>query len=369
MSKAYPAFLQVFEELPDPRSHRTRRHNLVDILFIALCSVLTGGKSFVDMEDLAIAWEEWFKQFIPLTGGPPSHDTFNRVFQMIDPNRFERCFRAWTEQLRQYIGTEIIAVDGKSNRGSGSRTQSPITLVNAWASNNRLLLGQLATEAKSNEITAVPELLKGLILRKAIVTVDAMNCQKETAAAVIEGGGDYVFALKGNQGRLHEEARLFLDEMASEVPAEVEKIEKGHGRLEIRRYWQTDEIEWFADLNQWPGLKSFGMVHSIREMGGGKITEERRYYISSLPKGTDLFAEAVRAHWGVENKLHWCLDVIFGEDQNRARTKYASTNLSTLRKMALNILRKEPGNKGLARKMRNAIAKPDFLLVLLGLDA
>lgn len=349
--------------------NRTRRHNLVDILFIALCSVLTGGQSFVDMEDLANAWEEWFKQFIPLTGGPPSHDTFNRVFQMIDPNRFECCFRAWTQQLRQSLGREIIAVDGKSNRGSGGGNKSPITLVNAWASRNRLLLGQLATEAKSNEITAVPELLKGLVLKKAIVTVDAMNCQKETAAAVIEGGGDYVFALKGNQGRMNEEARLYLDEIAAQTPAEVEKVEKGHGRLEIRRYWQTDEIEWFYDLKQWPGLKSFGMVQSTREMSDGQVTEERRYYISSLAKGTGLFAEAVRAHWGVENKVHWCLDVIFGEDQNRARTKYASINLSTLRKMALNILRKEPENKGLARKMRNAIARPDFLLVLLGLDA
>lgn len=167
MSKLYPEFLQVFEDLPDPRSHRTRRHNLVDILFIALCSTLTGGKSFVDMEDLATAWEEWFKQFIPLTGGPPSHDTFNRVFQMIEPIRFESCFRAWTQQLRQSLGTEIIAVDGKVNRGSGGKKQSPICLVNAWASHNRLLLGQLATDAKSNEITAVPELLKGLVLKKA----------------------------------------------------------------------------------------------------------------------------------------------------------------------------------------------------------
>jgi predicted transposase YbfD/YdcC len=330
---------------------------------------LTGGKSFVDMEDLATDWEGWFKQFIPMTGGPPSHDTFNRVFQAIDPARFETCFRAWTQQLRKLVGTEIIAVDGKTNRGSGDRHQSPITLVNAWAANNRLLLGQLATAKKSNEITAVPELLKGLVLTKAIVTVDAMNCQKETAAAVIEGGGDYVFALKGNQSRMYEEAKLFLDEMAASIPAEVEKIEKGHGRLETRRYWQTAEIQWFADLERWPGLKSFGMVHSTREMSDGITTEERRYYISSLPHNSLKFSDAVRAHWGVENKVHWCLDVVFGEDQNRARTKYASVNLSTLRKMALNIIRKEPGKKGLARKMRSAIANPDFLITLLNLDA
>ena len=260
MATNYPDFLQVFEDLPDPRHHRTRRHRLVDILFIALCSALTGGKTFVDMEDLATVWEEWFKQFIPMTGGPPSHDTFNRVFQMIDPQRFEVCFRAWTERIRQPLGTEIIAVDGKVNRGSGGRKQSPVTLVNAWASKNRLLLGQLATEKKSNEIMAVPELLKGLMLK-------------------------------------------------------------------------------------------------------------RRYYISSLPYAPERFAEAVRLHWGVENKVHWCLDVVFGEDQCRAKTKYASVNLSTLRKMALNIVRKEPGNKGLTRKMRNAIADPHFLITLLELDA
>ena len=177
-----------------------------------------------------------------------------------------------------------------------------------------------------------------MVPEKAIVTVDAINCQKETAMAVIGGGGDYVFALKGNQGRMNEEARLYLDEIASQTSAEVEKIEKGHGRLEIRQYWQSDKIKRFADLKQWPGSKIFGMVNSTREMSDDQVTEERHYYISSLSKGEDLFSEAVRACWGVENKVLLCLDVIFGEDQNRARSKYASTNPSTLRKMVFNIL-------------------------------
>jgi len=371
MTKSYPDFLQVFEELPDPRHHRTRRHNLVDILFIALCTILTGGKTFMDMEDAAFGWEAWFKQFIPMRGGPPSHDTFNRVFQLIEPARFEVCFRAWTEQLREELELEIIAVDGKSNRGSGKGSKSPIQLVNAWASENRLILGQLAVSKKSNEITAVPELLKSLVLKKAVVTVDAMHCQKETAAVIVEQGGDYVFALKGNQGCMRDEAKEFLEELSQTVPPEVEVIEKGHGRLEHRRYWQTDEIHWFEDQKQWPGLKSFGMVHSIRELSGGKVEEETRYYCSSLPKDSGLFAKAVRAHWGVENKVHWCLDVVFGEDQNRARTKYASANLSSLRKMALNILRRDTSNnKSLARKMRMATLRPnDFLIRLLKLDA
>lgn len=368
MATNYPDFLKVFDELPDPRHHRTRRHSLFDILFIALCSALTGGKSFVDMEDLAIAQEGWFKQYIPMVGGPPSHDTFNRVFQMINPERFETCFRAWTQHIKKTINNEIIAVDGKCNRGSGSQNKSPISLVNAWSCENELVLGQLLINENSNEIKAIPELLKELDLKNTVVTADAMNCQKKTAATIIEGGGNYVLALKQNQKILHEEVKLFLDELSNDTAAQVKKVEKGHGRLETRTYWQTDDIDGFVNCKQWPGLRTFGMVHSIREKPDGKVTEESRYYISSLSLNPQQFADAVRAHWGVENKLHWRLDVVFGEDQNRARTKNASRNLSTLRKMALNIVRKEPGNKGMARKMRCALANPNNLKVLLELD-
>lgn len=367
----YPDFLKVFEDMPDPRHHRTRRHRFVDILFIALCSVLTGGRSFVDMEELAYDWESWFKQLIPMTGGPPSHDTFNRVFQMMEPTLFERCFSAWTEQIRKFLpeSVEIIAVDGKCCRGSGKGAQKPIEVVNAWASDNRLILGVLATEGKGHEIEAVQELLKGLVLKQSVVTTDALNCQKETAAVIIEGGGDYVLALKGNQPTMHQEFKLFLDEISQSRVADAETLDKGHGRIETRQYWQSEDIDWYADLDKWAGLRSIGMVHCVREFADGSIEQETRYYISSLPYNPDLFAKAVRAHWGVENKVHYCLDVTFGEDQNRARTRYAAANLSTLRKMTMNILRQEPSNKSLIQKQRKAARSPRFLLELLKLDA
>lgn len=368
MTNNYPDFIKVFEDLPDPRHHRTRQHNLVTILFIALCSALTGGKSFMDMEDLATDWEEWFKQFVPMEGGPPSHDTFNRVFQMIDPILFEARFRDWTQHIKKFIGAEVIAIDGKCNRGSGSKNTPPISLVNAWSCDNQIVLGQFAISKDSNEITAMPELIKTLLLKGTVVTADAMNCQKETAATIIKGGGDYVLALKKNHKHFHEKVKLFMDGLSVNSVAQIEKIEKGHGRLETRKYWQTDDIEWFSEMDKWAGLKSFGMVHSVRELTDGKITEESRYYISSLSLNPEQFSHAVRSHWGVENKLHWSLDVIFGEDQNRARTKNASENLSTLRKMALNIVKKEPGKKGMARKMRTAMANPNFLKILLELD-
>jgi predicted transposase YbfD/YdcC len=371
METKYPDFLKVFEDLPDPRHHRTRRHRFVDILFIALCSVLTGGRSFMDMEELACDWEPWFKQLIPMTGGPPSHDTFNRVFQMMDPLLFESCFRAWTEQIRTELPEtmEIIAVDGKCCRGSGSVAKKPIEVVNAWASENSLVLGVLATEGKGREIEAVQNLLKGLILKQSVVTGDALNCQRETAAVIVEGGGDYVLALKGNQPTMYQEFKLFLDELSQGALPDVETVDKGHGRIETRRYWQSEDLGWYADLDKWAGLRSVGMVHSVREMTDGKIEQECRYYISSLPYNPELFAKATRKHWGVENRVHYCLDVSFGEDQNRARTKYAAANLSTLRKMAMNILRQEPSNKSLIQKQRKAARSQRFLLNLLKLDA
>jgi predicted transposase YbfD/YdcC len=306
-----------------------------------------------------------------MTGGPPSHDTFNRVFQMMEPKRFETCFRAWTEHIRQKFKdkAEIIAIDGKCCRGSGKEAESAVNVVNAWASENRLVLGMLSVKGKGREIKGVQELLKGLFLENAVVTTDALNCQKETAEAIIEGKADYVLALKKNQPTMYKEFKLLLDDMAATSPAEAETIDKGHGRIETRRYWQSEDIEWFADREAWRGLKSVGLVHSIREFSDGRVEEEYRYYISSLEYNPDLFAKAVREHWGVENKVHYCLDVSFGEDQNRARTKNAAANLSTLRKMAMNILRREPSNKSLIQKQRKAARSPLFLVTLLKLDA
>ena len=325
----------------------------------------------MDMEELAHDWETWFKELIPMTGGPPSHDTFNRVFQLMNPALFETCFRAWTEQIRKALpeSVEIIAVDGKCCRGSKNGLNSPIEVVNAWASENRLILGVLATEGKGHEIKAVQDLLKSLVLSKSVVTTDALNCQRETAAVIVDGGGDYVLALKGNQPVMQQEFKLFLDEISQSALPDIETADKGHGRIETRRYWQSEDIDWYADGDKWPGLRSIGLVHCVREMSDGRVQEEKRYYISSLPYNPELFAKAIRAHWGVENKVHYCLDVSFGEDQNRARTKYAAANLSTLRKMTMNILRQEPSSKSLIQKQRKAARSPRFLLELLKLDA
>ncbi len=218
-------------------------------------------------------------------------------------------------------------------------------------------------------LKAVQQLLKGLVLNKSIVTTDALNCQRETAAAIIDGGGDYVLALKSNQPTMYNEFKLLLDEISKSRLPDFETVDKGHGRLEKRRYWQSEDIGWFADAEKWTGLKSIGAVHSLREKTDGSVQEEWRYYISSLPYNPELLAQAVRAHWGVENKVHYCLDVTFGEDQNRARTKYAAAHLSTLRKMAMNVLRQEPSHKSLIQKQRKAARNPLFLLKLLKLDA
>ena len=325
----------------------------------------------MDMEELAYDWEPWFKGLIPMTGGPPSHDTFNRVFQLMNPELFESCFRAWTEQIRKALpdSVEIIAVDGKCCRGSRNGLNSPIEVVNAWASENRLILGVLATEGKGHEIKAVQDLLKGLVLSKSVVTTDALNCQRETAGVIVDGGGDYVLALKANQPVMHQEFKVFLNELSQSKRPDAETTDKGHGRIETRCYWQSEDIGWYADIDKWPGLRSVGLVHCVRELSNGRLEEENRYYISSLPYNPELFAKAVRTHWEVENKVHYCLDVSFGEDQNRARTKYAAANLSTLRKITMNILRQEPSDKSLIQKQRKAARNQRFLLKLLKLDA
>jgi predicted transposase YbfD/YdcC len=364
MKNKRSVFTQAFESLPDPRRDSRKSHKLSEVLFIALCTLLTGGRSFYDMEACGRGWLPWFKKHLQLKGGPPSHDTFNRVFQMIDPERFEECFRNWVLSLRQDLGREVIAVDGKTHRRTGGESGSgALQVVNAWASENRLVLGQLAVERGSNEIKAVPELLKVLMLKGCVVTADAMNTQKETVETIVSQGADYVLALKRNHSQVYEEVKLFMDELSEKEASHVETLDKGHGRLEERRYWQSEEIDWFEDRGKWLGLKSFGMVESCRETGGGVRKKERRYYISSLSFEPKLFAYAVREHWGIENQVHWSLDVIYGEDQSRARTKNAAKNLGTLRNMALNIVRADKSKApSLRNKMYSAFLNPDLLV-------
>ncbi len=320
------SLIEHFKDLPDPRVHRTKDHDLIDLLVIAVCTLLCAGESFNDMEDFGHAKHDWFKTFLPLRNGIPSHDTFNRLFAALDPKAFLDCFLRWTQSLRQAVAQEIVALDGKALRRALNADQSVKYVVSAWAESNGLVLGQLKVADKSNEITALPELLRVLELSGCIVTVDAMGTQKKIAKEIIEADADYVLALKGNHETVHEEVKSFLDDALLEASkprrpgvklsngaaslAVLETVEKDHGRIETRRYYQNAELDWFADRAKWVGLRSVGMVEAIREVGGQR-TLERRYYLASLPLGVETFARAVRGHWGVENKLHWVLDVLF----------------------------------------------------------
>ena len=362
------SLLAVLEELPDPRVARSREHELSDLLVIAVCALLVGGESFYDMADFGQAREAWLRTFLRLPNGIPSHDTFNRLFQALDPGAFAEAFATWTQGLRAGRGPEVVALDGKAARRAVDAGRSPRHLVSAWATESGLTLGQLQVAEKSNELTAVPALLRQLELAGCIVTADALHCQKAVAREITEADADYVLALKGNHATVHGEVRADLDDaLARQEPAlaVLTTVEKGHGRIETRRYWQTEAIGWFADRAEWPGLRSVGVVEATREVGD-KVSTERRYYLSSLPADLPRFAQAVRGHWAIENQCHWVLDVVFGEDQSRARAGHAVANLGLARRLALNLLRQDHSlQRGLHRKQLHAALNPDYLAKLL----
>jgi predicted transposase YbfD/YdcC len=369
--------------ITDPRVNRTKDHALIDILVIAICGLLCRAETFNDLEDFGRAKQDWFKTFLALPNGIPSHDTFNRVFSALDPKQFLEAFINWTQSLRQAVPDEIVAMDGKALRRALTADKNPKYIVSAWAEENGLVLGQLKVDEKSNEITAVPQLLRVLELSGCIVTLDAMGCQKNIAKEIKEADAEYVLALKGNQDTLHREVKEFLDdalagsktwhppgprpEIQAPLLATKKVVEKDHGRLETREYLQSAKLEWLVDRSKWEGLQTVGMVQATREING-KISTERRYYLSSLPLDIDRFARAVRSHWGIENKLHWVLDVHMGEDQSRARSGYAAENLATLRRLALNLLKSEKTKKrGIRGKQNNASWDHAYLLKLLGI--
>ena len=372
-----------FASLPDPRVERTRIHALLDILTIALCATLCGADGFVEMEAWGRAREAWLRERLELAGGIPSHDTFNRVFARLDPAAFERCFLAWTEALRETLhspadppapfsagsagsgrmGTHV-ALDGKRLRRSFDRGtgQAALHLVSAWATEQRLVLGQVSVEEGGNEITALPALLSLLDLEGCLVTIDAIGCQRELARQVVAQGADYVLAVKRNQPALLEDVQLFLDDAHAQEWRGVshqthQSFDAEHGRQERRAYFVTGEVAWLRARHQsegadsWAGLASIGMVEARRRDGGPgtPVSVERRYYISSLAGdavgSAQQFAEAVRGHWGIENSLHWVLDVAFREDDCRVRKEHAPQNLATLRRLAMNLLRREPTAK------------------------
>ncbi len=358
------SLIAILEEVPDPRVRAIVDHDLPDILTIALCTILSGGESFYDMEEFGQVRLEWLKGFLRLRNGAPGHDTYNRVFQVLDPEHFSDCLARWTQSVRTVLGGEVVALDGKAVRRALKQGEDARIIVSAWATESGLLLGQRKVRNKSNEITAVPELLRALELAGCIVTADALHCQKNIAQEIIEADADYVLALKGNQGTVFGEVRSFLDEAIQQEEKHLvftQTTDKEHGRLEVRRYWQTEKLDWFADRQEWEGLTSVGVVEARRTVNG-RESVERRYYLSSLEADATRFARAMRGHWGVENGLHWVLDVVFGEDQSRARSGHAAENLAAARRMAVNLLRRDKTCKrSIKGKLLHAAIDPDYL--------
>ena len=341
-------------------------------MMISICALLCGTDTFVDFERFGNAKLEWLSTFLNVKNGIPSHDTFGRVFALMDPRRFSECFTNWTLGLRKSFAAEIVAIDGKTLRRSHNRAKGheAIHMVSAWARENGLVLGQRKVDAKSNEITAIPELLRALALKGCIVTIDAMGCQKEIVRDITEAGADYVIGLKDNQGSLLADVSAYFDALlAGEFPdvvcATLETVEKGHGRHETRHYRVVDDVDWLTAFPEWKNLKAIGMVDSVRACKG-QTTTERRFYISSLGADVAQFAGAVRGHWLIENSLHWCLDVSFNEDQCRVRIGNAAENFAILRHMARNILKGDTTQKvGIKAKQKSAGWDHSYLTHLL----
>lgn len=371
--KATSALLDHLATVPDPRIARHRWHKLSDILVIAVCAVLCGAESYPAIEDFGHEREEWLRQFLELPEGIPSHDTFNRVLQLLDPVEFQASFLRWMQTVAEVTAGEVVAIDGKVLRRSFAKGtgKQAIHMVSAWASENGVVLGQRKVDTKSNEITAIPALLDLLLLKGCIVTIDAMGCQRAIAEKIVEHGADYVLALKGNQPTLEQAVEHFFvsgpEAEAHRTQSDyTEQTEYQHGREETRRAWISVDLTAELHAAVWPGLQSVGMVEATRTVGG-KTSIEQRFYVSSLPPDAEHFAQAVRKHWGIENQLHWSLDVTFHEDQSRLRTGHGAENFAVLRHIALNLLRQEPSTKSLPRKRLACALNPDYLLkVLLG---
>ena len=361
-------FAASFKTLEDPRTGNAGQHDLLEILLIALCTVLCGGQTAVDMEECGLAKEEFFRQFLKLENGIPSHDTFSRVFRLLDPERFQACFMTFMTKFAD-VCQGVIAIDGKALRHSFDTAsgKSPLHMVSAWGHEQRLVLGQVAVDEKSNEIKAIPKLLELLSLKDTIVTVDALNCQRDIAQQIVDRDGDYALALKGNQGTLHDDVSLFLDDPENNCPGYT-TTDGDHGRIETRTSMVSTDIDWLQKDHNWPGLEAIGKVNRIREAtikGITKTTTETAYYLLSTPLSSERFGQVVRAHWGIENNLHWMLDIVLNEDQNRTRMDHGPENLAVLRHMALNIVRKETSKGSMRVKFKRAGWNNDFLATLL----
>ena len=374
MAKQALSLIECFSEIEDPRIERTKQHLLVDVLCLAVLAVVGGAEGWEEIEDFGKQKHAWLKQYLQLPGGIPSHDTISRVFRQLKPAAFQAGFARWIAALEPPLGLRQVAIDGKTLRRSHDRLamKSALHAVCAWSVANHLVLGQQAVDEKSNEITAIPQLLELLALKGAIVTIDAMGCQKEIAAQIVQGKGDYVLAVKENQPKLHAAlqehfTRLHETDFADGDCRGRTTCEKAHGRRETRYYYHSPPPAALGELAApWPGLASVGQVVSITERDG-KETSEVRFYISSLKPSVKRFAAAVRGHWGIENSLHWVLDVTFDEDRSRIRKDYGPHNFALLRRFAVSLIKQDTSPGSVRRKRKRAAWNNDALADLVKL--
>ncbi|MCL2726535.1 MAG: ISAs1 family transposase [Polyangiaceae bacterium] len=362
--------------MPDPRVARTRIHKLVDILVIALLAMINNGTDgWEDLADFAEAREKWLGGFLELPGGVPCADTFRRVFEALDPRMFGECMAQMTADFNADVQGKVVAIDGKTLRGSFDRRRgrSALHVISAWVSEAGITLGQIVTEEKSNEITAIPELLQTIDVRGATVTLDAMGCQKTIAALIVDGGADYALALKENHPTLRAEVEAAF-EFPKATGARKKDIEtcreesQGHGRHEVRRVTVRRNVECITESDDWKGLRSLVMVERERTIDG-KTSHETAYYLSSLSESAPRMAKCIRTHWSIENNLHWTLDVVFGEDKSRIRSRHGAANLTQVRKLALSLLKLESSRskKSIVKKRKIAGWEPDYAFAVLSM--
>jgi predicted transposase YbfD/YdcC len=354
-----------FEKLKDPRRAHRRLHRLQDIIVIALCAIIAGAQDWQEVETFGQKRLDWLQRFLELPNGIPSHDTFERVFDRIHPQAFQACFRAWVQAISTALKIKHVAIDGKTLCGSGSAKLGPLHLVSAWATAQHLSLGQVAVDAKSNEITAIPALLDLLDLNGALVTIDAMGCQKAIACKIVERGGHYALVVKDNQEHLHDDIRAAFSKALDNNFAGLEHDTyetrgRGHGRTEYRCYTTIRTTEGIRNAADWAGLTTIGMCYRERTVKG-KTTTEVCYFIGDKQASAKYYGTGLRNHWGIENQLHWKLDVIFGEDGNRVQNRHAAENLALLRRLTLCLLQAHPAKLSTAKKRFAAALDPDFL--------
>ena len=371
MARRRLALVESFSELVDPRIERTKRHLLSDILTLAVLAVIAGAEGWEDIEEFGHSKHEWLKQYLSLPNGIPSHDTISRVFRHLKPGEFQAALTRWMETLHEHLGFQQIAVDGKTLRRSHDRCsmQAALHLVSAWSVANQLVLGQEATDAQSNEITAIPKLLHMLELKGAIVTIDAMGCQKEIARQIVDGGGDYVLAVKNNQPALHTAIsdyflHLHETDFADCQVRQLTTLDDSHGRQERRTYYVTalpESMHSFA--TEWKQLTSIGQAINITLRDGREVADIR-YFILSRPPQVKRFASAVRGHWGIENSLHWTLDMTFREDESRIRKDHGPENFATIRRTALGLIKQDKSKGSVKKKRKRAGWNNEALLTI-----